>query len=1624
MADQDIKTIYAADPAFHGKIQVEGPDGKRWAVPRDAKLPDGYKVVAKFAHTADYKPDIGVSDILGLLMRAQQGAGVTSTKQLLGQETTPQERARQFAVQMMMGAANPTLPLDIAARVNELVGGGASIPGLLAGRAYQGGSPMSSPQSEPYFEAEPVQQAADRLGKAVGDVPAAAMQFGAQMVPQLAQGMGGAAGGARLAEEAVGNAPGLVKAGASAIGAGAENLAQSMVMAGSGAEPGNIQRTALDAASDPLNLAMAGGLGVLHGLPQARQAIREAQMKNEVDSLQETFAKAKQALAQQVVTSPEVTKRVFVPEETKVNPRQIIGTEWGPWQDEHTTVIPPDQKALTPEERNAKGEVVRVPNTNPRPSLKKTVLPGQIYDPERTEPVQSPDQIGQQVEQAKAAGLPEERAAYMAARARRKSGLAADAGVKMSAAEAEAGTPAGVQHQQLSPIRELMQAEREQMQEQHPGHFAEDTTAIKDRAAEILRGHETEQMAMVNREANAGRLEQAQLEGGGPRNLRDVEPTSPGNKPGPPSTQPELKAGRKLPPRKPNEGDTTYGGRMMDMGLLPRVGGGGGFSPTQRLIELRKEMRSARAYEAEATVALRKTIPGSQAFKDAWTARERFRQQFNQALKEDQLLSRHVNNVLEQQEYGIPYSEYPKGPPRDINMPLVKQMDSQMERWSKVRDVGSTHDKAMAATVEEIGGKFPLYEQTGSGKIDYKYDPLTQAYSPNKRLRGRADEMLAGGAIPVPEVGGGSGGKPELHVTEVDPRAQNITRPPVEMSDPPPPIHPEQLNAMQRAAKALGDRSKEFTDRLKKELSLPENRAGEEAAYAIRQLNAVRQMNDHAVKQVFPELRASMKGQNSKSVQQTIGQLRDLMDNIDLHDVRSLTDAADKAGMLEASLPDAFRHNYAKVKAANQEMLKYLIDRGWLSAEAARDAALKMQLGIPWLHREFLSILDKRWKPPEDVYNKTIDEVMRRNKSLSPELARQQLDHFLNEFKGQVAKGKSFRDAFLKASAGNDALKARSMPEWLRPFLGVINDPSFVVAQSFGELNRMYHQALVTDAMTKPEFKGTVWSDKPALNMHPERLGQGMETHEAKKMYGEFAGKYVTPEVHEALHDASGPVINGMMHEMASGFVNIFRASKVLTSPTTIARNFLGNFMYQMAAGIPPHRWPLLFTRAVRSMSDWGRHGQPIISAAEQPGMAKWTQMAVEDGALRPGRGYDVQGSELRHLVKYVIDRPDAGALKPMFDTYGKFINKLGAVYSVMDDVHRLMAYMHTVETGLGMGMSDAQARARASATVNRYFASGASVGPAFKKLGNYGAGVVNPFMAFQVDNARVFKNVIQDAAKGNVGPLIRVALATGSIYGLGSMLRTKYGISDQDVASAEAARTPYMTENNPFPLYLPWRTNEGYIHMANIEAVNPFYMYLKGSGDIKDPKNLAGRIGTNLVLGLVNSGMIEPFVKGQLGKLGAPAQSTYNENVLPSQEGMASVQALWDTMKPTYFKQFMDTMRKAQLAGHLRQGEEPLTPGEAAGKLLGGMDVAGIEKVGKRTLFSATQARNAEMANLQKSNQQATKELRQGNIDVPELNKNFSINADRARVIMERSAKMAEVAKKKAQPVQKAKKK
>src|SRR5262249_50750003 len=142
-------------------------------------------------------------------------------------------------------------------------------------------------------------------------------------------------------------------------------------------------------------------------------------------------------------------------------------------------------------------------------------------------------------------------------------------------------------------------------------------------------------------------------------------------------------------------------------------------------------------------------------------------------------------------------------------------------------------------------------------------------------------------------------------------------------------------------------------------------------------------------------------------------------------------------------------------------------------------------------------------------------------------------------------------------------------------------------------------------------------------------------------------------------------------------------------------------------------------------------------------------------------------GSEARNILENVLREPQKG-LVGIFDSLFRKYNgaraSMGKVYELGDSLPRLMAYMHHTLDGVErLGLSEPAARARASHLVNRYFATGASVGPAFRAMSQSGGA---PFGAWFVDNMRVTKNIMADAARGQFGPALRAAIFAGISMG------------------------------------------------------------------------------------------------------------------------------------------------------------------------------------------------------------------------------------------------------------------
>lgn len=855
----------------------------------------------------------------------------------------------------------------------------------------------------------------------------------------------------------------------------------------------------------------------------------------------------------------------------------------------------------------------------------------------------------------------------------------------------------------------------------------------------------------------------------------------------------------------------------------------------------------------------------------------------------------------------------PKG--KSLGEPTFIEKSLQDGVGTKSLKVSVKGSAKFQAAMDFLTGAEPELEKTATKYVPR--DSLLPKSQQNPEMTWVASKRLKG------EIGGGSG-QPAVDLTP-NPEAAPTPGPPFEGPITPVDVPDSFARHSAEVAAAL-KKDKSLWETLRKGLSLPENRATDEVAAAIRSFKAARAMREQALK-LHEKLNDSLKELSPADrarAQKVIVGLRD----------RKLgREAIDE-------LPTAFKNLFATIEREKQEMLVSLAREGYFSPQEMLKMKKTLDDGQLHLHRSYQAFMAKKgYSPSAGAINEAARWIAQEQGLPEYEATREVqaiMQRLMEEgnLNGPSQLAAAFRDAGL--------LKSRTLPPALHKLLGVINDPSFIVADSFGEMAQMYHLARVTNSFASPEYQGKVWSPVHAEGFDPRRLWvDGLSASQNKQKFGELAGKYVRPELYEALASNASPHARAFWMQAWDAAVGWFAVAKVTASPVTWLRNLISNTYNLTVSGVPAYHYldPRMVNRALQAL----KASKSRISMKEA-GAGEWARMAMEDWAIPEGRGSDWGGSEAQRIIEESIRGSQGGlvgVMDKLFRKYNGARGKLGAAYEFADQLPRLVGYIYHVEQGVKLGMPEAAARARASQLINRYFATGASVGPLLRGIAQHGGA---PFASWFVDNMRVAKNIGADAVRGDFGPLMRSALFMGGIAGGFQGLRVLGGFTDSDIAAGNRALKGSWDENNAFHDWLPFRGKKGEMYAVSFDGLNPMSAFFKGP-EGHPAKNVAA----NIVKGLTQSGLVQMPADFILAQAGIRPEE-YRPPVLPGQEGWALANNAWTYMQPTLVRQFRDVVRKAQLAPELsplREGEEPQGFGES---LLTTFNPLAIEKVGPRT--------------------------------------------------------------------------
>lgn len=785
------------------------------------------------------------------------------------------------------------------------------------------------------------------------------------------------------------------------------------------------------------------------------------------------------------------------------------------------------------------------------------------------------------------------------------------------------------------------------------------------------------------------------------------------------------------------------------------------------------------------------------------------------------------------------------------------------------------------------------------------------------------------------------------------PLEQANAPPPPKMLPPTVEVTPEMVDAVSLNDNLIrNERGVGFGGTLRKVgrgLLLPEFRTIEEAAAAIRGSKAAKLAGELVFNRVYPKLRKVYNSYDANT--------KGLVDRF----VRQRQSPEDIDGKLgsqipESALPPEWRAMWEQSTQANRAMRDDLIVAGAFPPEAVKRMAEMDGRNLAWLHRSYKNFLDKNYVPNTGLHQRTVQWLMKHH-NLDEASA---TAHVFELLQGSGPINKRWTDSALN----KDVVKTRGeIPGILRDLLGEAKDPSFVVASSMGELERLWSQHQVTKAFTSPDLQGKIWSPTPAPGMHPIAIPAN------KAEYGEFAGKYVNPQLFEALTYAPASKMRNIAQQMGSFISGPFRTSAITLNHLGYLRNWLSNSTNAGAAGLP--LWhPKLVGRLVqsaKSLAAWEksfltpRGKGPKLEGFEKD--AQWTQWAYEDSALQGGIGEEAGGQVGQAMAARILRDKKAGVgghLQAGWDWWQEKKANLGAKYDMMDKHWRLAVYIQQVTRGVNKGLDIKVARARAAKMVNENFASSSSVAPGIRDIGR-ATGFLNPFMNFHADNIRVHGNWAWNAAKAVVGKgpvgspfsgegasqAFNVAAHYGLLtVGLGSLLKYTFGVTDPETEAAEASLTPGKKKFMPARTWLPIRDAKGRMQVVNMAPFLPTSTLFNGNQD-----SLLSRVGNNLVMGFAGGGAAGNEASSALQALGI-GEEEYKRRPTARELQMGPARKVleksWELMQPGTVRNISEAARRAGVYDALKKqnealsflpglekNEEPYTPGQAIGRVL-----------------------------------------------------------------------------------------
>jgi len=471
-----------------------------------------------------------------------------------------------------------------------------------------------------------------------------------------------------------------------------------------------------------------------------------------------------------------------------------------------------------------------------------------------------------------------------------------------------------------------------------------------------------------------------------------------------------------------------------------------------------------------------------------------------------------------------------------------------------------------------------------------------------------------------------------------------------------------------------------------------------------------------------------------------------------------------------------------------------------------------------YLNRSYQAFDDPKWgdkvRKDEAVMAAAKEHLEEKYAEKYPELEANELAHKVEGAIGELLeKGhKSVLTFMSQSQLGQKDLgvlkRRKEIAPEIRALWGEYKDPRYNYTSSADKMTYLLANHHLLKGV-REDGLGNWLSEQSSGRMHSKITAMDDET------MAPLAGLYATPEMAQAIKDATDPAVSEAWLKSYLKFNSAVKVGKTVLAPTTTARNFLSASMFTVMNG---HFNPIHGLKA--ATTTWADLASPAMGGKKQE-YREYLRKLISLGVLHD----NPHAGELADIMKDMV-----GA-KPGVKGFGRrAFDLFQGIYRAGDDFWKIVGFENERKSFINSGMSEKEAEKKAAERIRDGYPTYSMVPKGIKALRRWP--FTGTFVSFPWEILRTSKNQLafikedfqsgrkKAAARRAVG--VSVAMSLAQI--VSQLTMDMMGFDDEDDEAVRKIAAPW--QDNAQLAYLGY-DEDGLAQYLDLSHLDP-YAYIK----------------------------------------------------------------------------------------------------------------------------------------------------------------------------------------------------